>query len=365
MEVRTVKYKRILAALLCLLLCVCSLSEGAAAAGVIDVQHDASLKVSYRDGDTPLVGAEFRLYYVAAVDAYGSLTPTEAFARMPVTLDAESGWESLASTLEGYVQLEQVPADSRGVTDSNGEVSFFGGSQRLPLGLYLVLGERHTQRGKTYEAKPFVVLVPAEVEGNWEYHVTAYAKFRIVTPPGGGGGDDDDTVFRKVLKVWDDSGQEHDRPAQVRVKLLKNGKVYDTVTLTAENLWRHTWQDLDADAGWTVAEEPVEGYTVRVTREGVTFVVTNSFKEPPEEPDTPDQPDPPPEEPDTPPDTPPDEPETPPEKPDSPPDKPDPPAGETLPQSGQLWWPVPVLLAAGLFLITVGLLRRRGAEYED
>lgn len=31
----------------------------------------------------------------------------------------------------------------------------------------------------------------------------------------------------------------------------------------------------------------------------------------------------------------------------------------TLPQTGQLWWPVPMLLAAGLFLIVLGLLRGR------
>lgn len=31
-----------------------------------------------------------------------------------------------------------------------------------------------------------------------------------------------------------------------------------------------------------------------------------------------------------------------------------------LPQTGQLWWPVPLLAAAGLALLTAGLLRRKG-----
>lgn len=36
-----------------------------------------------------------------------------------------------------------------------------------------------------------------------------------------------------------------------------------------------------------------------------------------------------------------------------------------LPQTGQYWWPVPVLLASGLLLVAVGLVRRRGgADHE-
>lgn len=35
---------------------------------------------------------------------------------------------------------------------------------------------------------------------------------------------------------------------------------------------------------------------------------------------------------------------------------------ETLPQTGQLWWPVPILLCAGLVLVLLGYLRGRGVE---
>lgn len=38
--------------------------------------------------------------------------------------------------------------------------------------------------------------------------------------------------------------------------------------------------------------------------------------------------------------------------------------GGRLPQTGQLWWPVPVLICAGLFSMVVGLIRRRKAEDE-
>ena len=43
---------------------------------------------------------------------------------------------------------------------------------------------------------------------------------------------------------------------------------------------------------------------------------------------------------------------------------PSPGGGKKLPQTGQLWWPVPVLACAGLGCIAVGLFRRREARDE-
>lgn len=40
-------------------------------------------------------------------------------------------------------------------------------------------------------------------------------------------------------------------------------------------------------------------------------------------------------------------------------------SGGKLPQTGQLWWPVPVLLILGIAFILIGLIRRRGACHED
>ena len=55
-----------------------------------------------------------------------------------------------------------------------------------------------------------------------------------------------------------------------------------------------------------------------------------------------------------------------PTKPTSPPTKPTPSSGGgKLPQTGQLWWPVPVLTCGGLGCIVVGLLRRRRDGDED
>ena len=40
-------------------------------------------------------------------------------------------------------------------------------------------------------------------------------------------------------------------------------------------------------------------------------------------------------------------------------------ADERLPQTGQLWWPVPVLAGVGIALVVAGVLRRRGSRRDD
>ena len=145
--------------------------------------------------------------------------------------------------------------------------------------------------------------------------------------------DDGDTVTRKVLKVWNDAGQERERPDRITIQLLKNGEIYDTVTLSERNNWRYSWNDLPKygknglPIDWRVVEVTPDGYTVSITQEAGTFVVTNTPIQPPENP-----------------------PVTPPVNP---------PKTPTLPQTGALWWPVPVLAAAGLLLIAAGAGKKR------
>lgn len=326
-----------------------SLPVCAQAAGPVDQDRTASVTISYVNGKTALKGAVFHVYRVAEMDGLGELTETEAFRDYPVDIRGENdeAWKTLAATLEGYVLRDAVTPDRSGETDKNGLLAL----PDLPHGLYLVLSEEHRQGGRIYETIPFFVLLPSRDRetDEWLYDVAVASKLnsRPTGGSGGGGGGGGETLTRKVLKVWNDEGSEDLRPEEITVQLLRDGKVFDTVTLTADNNWRHTWTELDAEADWTVVENVPEGYTVEVTREGVTFVITNT----PEDVELPE--DPTPVGPSGPGDPPPVE------LPEEPV-----PGGPKLPQTGQLWWPVPALVSAGLLLILAGLLRRRGAADE-
>ena len=182
-------------------------------------------------------------------------------------------------------------------------------------------------------------------ENVWNYSVESRVKFEKI--PDASADEQDRTVSRKALKVWKDEGHENSRPDSVTVQLLCDGRIHDTAVLSSMNNWRHTWSDLDAGHVWNIVEKNIgEGYYVTIERSGSTFVITNAFEEELIEDDPPRN-------------DPPEDEEIPGDDTPSAP----PPAGPQLPQTGQLWWPVPVLFAAGLLLIVLGLIRHRG-DYE-
>ncbi|MFR1259663.1 MAG: Cna B-type domain-containing protein [Oscillospiraceae bacterium] len=312
---------------------LCLLTSVAQAAGSIDLTRKPTLTLTYRDGKTALSGAKFSIYRVADADETGELTVRSEFDEFDLDIRGKNDrrWREMAQTLESYVlRREFTPTDS-GKTDKTGMLTFPTQGKTLAAGLYLVIGERHTQGGNDYDAEPFFALLPTQdLENNeWVYDVSANVKFGKTPVP-----DDGDTVTRKVLKVWDDDGAGDSRPQEITVELLRNGKVYDTVKLSEKNNWRYTWLDLDADARWSVTEKTVSGYTVSITREGITFVVTNTKK--PDRTDTPDTP----------------------VKPSNP-SKPSSPAKPTLPQTGAVWWHVEALALSGLVFLILGALDRK------
>lgn len=319
--------------LLCCLLILCSLLPVSAfAAGSIDTNRDVSLTVSYRDGNTPLQGASFSIYLVATVDEYGELTTTNQFRSFNVKIQGKNddAWRALASTLEGYVLRDGLTPADKGTTNNQGTITFPTAGKKLTQGLYLVLGTRHTQSGYRFDPTPFMVMLPAQnlTTNTWNYALSVNAKYNASVIPPDIPEHRNYLVNRRVIKVWDDNGFETERPKEIVVQLLCDGKLYSTVRLKEANNWRHTWVGLDSRHTWVLVEKEVEGYTVTVTREGITFVVTNTYGETIEDEETPLANKPP------------------------------------LPKTGQLWWPVPVLICAGLLLIIFGLLRRRGAFYE-
>ena len=113
---------------------------------------------------------------------------------------------------------------------------------------------------------------------------------------GGGGGSDNTSVTVRKVWVTDDGGTAAD---SVKVQLLQNGSVYDTVTLNARNNWSYTWYNLSDSDTWTVEEAAVlAGFISTVSGSGTVWTITNDDvstdtpDEPtiPEEPGTPDEP---------------------------------------------------------------------------
>lgn len=108
----------------------------------------------------------------------------------------------------------------------------------------------------------------------------------------------------QVIKAWSDNGKN--RPSSINVTLFSGETAVETVTLNAKNKWNHTWKNLPSNGNWSVVETEVPGgYAPMYSRHGNTIVITNV---------------------------------------------------SALLQTGQLNWPIYVLLIAAVVLMTVGMI---------
>lgn len=271
------------------------------------------LTVVFHTEDTtpePIVGDAFHLFFVADLDEDYNFILTEAFADSRVSLeDLEDS--ALANTLAAFAEANELTAIQSGETNEDGRVVF----DALENGLYLVIGEPLTQDYVTYVPAPFLVPIPS-ADGSDLTMEPKRDRFELDRP-----------VDRRVLKIWEDDGNEADRPEEIIVQLLRDGEVYEEVTLNAENNWRYAWDQLEGGHNWQVNEKNVpEGYTVKVEQQGITFTITNTRGKTPPPPSS---------------------------------------SEETLPQTGMLWWPVPFLLVAGVVFFLLGVLVLRIRRRND
>ena len=301
----------------------------------------------------PVEGMELSLYRVAEYEESGSFTLTEQFQKYPVSLEQKSqeGWQGAADALADYIRRDGITADAVLVSGSDRTVCFTD----LNRGLYLVLGQTTElqEDGKTqiYEPQTALIALPEDSQGTSEgmdpYQVTAVLKFEKNDKPG----NPEETKIH-VLKVWKQD-QEKERPDSIVVELLQtdvegNTTVVDRQTLTKENQWSYTWKNLSTLMRWSVSEAEVpNGYTVAVVREGNTVVLTNTAKKPGKSDGEVNPPSKKPTDKTT----------------NKTTDKTSDKTSDKLPQTGQLWWPVLVLLFAGAICLLVGrVLRDRKEE---
>ena len=83
-----------------------------------------------------------------------------------------------------------------------------------------------------------------------------------------------ETVVVEVEKKWDDAdNQDGKRPGSIIVNLLANDEKVESVTITADDGWKYTWDSLPRykavgqEIIYTVTEEEVDYYTTEITQQ--------------------------------------------------------------------------------------------------
>ena len=209
------------------------------------------------------------------------------------SIDLKQDVQGAANALENRILMDGIEADACVTSDSVGNASFTG----LETGIYLVVGKEVFQNGVFYMPQVSLVSLSGDLSVDLKYE-TSDKPSRI-----------------HVLKVWKKDNKKS-RPKSIEVCLLRSdGIVVDKVILNSDNQWTYTWDNLSTSYTYRVMETSVpSGYKESCTREKDTIVLTNTGSDKYRV-----------------------------EKKD-----------EVLPNSGQLWWPVPVLLFVGLVLFGLG-----------
>ena len=283
------------------------------------------LDVAMLDGETALVGVNFQLYRIGTCSdgKINAESPFDAYRVVYDVSDAED-MQSLALTLSGYILRDGIEPSYSDATDENGVADFE--DTYIENGVYVLMADKHHQDVTTYFAEPTLIMLPYGEDDT----LAVYPKMTSVDD-----GTENISVSYKVLKAWvEDEGMT--RPVEVGVELLRDGEVYDTVTLDESNNWSYEWHGLSVFYHWTVVEKWVsEGYRVMLTQDQKTLMLTNSGAgEETEETTSPDE-------------------------------GTTKPGTDKLPATGSLQWPIPVLVIAGLLLVTLGYAKCRKSELKD
>lgn len=210
------------------------------------------------------------------------------------SVDLKQDVQGAANALENRILMDGIEADAYAASDSSGKASFSG----LESGIYLVVGKEVESNGVFYMPQVSLVSLSGDLSVDLKYETSNKAS-RI-----------------HVLKVWKKDNKKS-RPKSIEVCLLRSdGIVVDKVILNSDNQWSYTWDSLSTLYTYSVMETSVpSGYKESCFREKDSVVLTNTGSYTDKKKEKKD---------------------------------------DELAFTGQLWWPVPVLLFVGLVLFGLG-----------
>ena len=218
-------------------------------------------------------------------------------------LDAEE-MKMLSSTLRSITITNGMEPDETLETDDTGKLVW----NNTPKAMYLIVGDKTYDAEYIYTPMPVILSVPYEItEGEWMDNVEVLhnkmeKKEREMA------------ARISVTLVWRNKPSEEDVPEEVEVTLFENDIPYEEEELDEENNWSHTWEDLEPEEEWNVEEEELpDGFTYSYVPDDDGIVIINTYEEEAE-----------------------------------------PELDETIPQTGQIWWPVPVLAVWGCSFYMMG-----------
>lgn len=256
----------------------------------IDQNAKGTITLDFHYEGAPLVGVKVSAYRIAQAKRHFPAQPAyehylqalkwndfqDKSGAIPASSADTTKWADFAGSLANHIHADQVKPDAVATSDSNGKATF----KDLEVGVYLLLADPFTNAGgsgETYMFSPSLVTLPSAAGGKLQYAVNAVAKLEKVVPK---------PAQYQVVKHWQDGGNQTARPKAVKIQILRDEKLFQTIELNSANNWSYRWEDSEGHR-WAVAEQLGNTpYTVRYEQVGKVFTVTNTLvpENPPKRP---------------------------------------------------------------------------------
>lgn len=199
------------------------------------------------------------------------------FAKYPVTLGERSQstneWDAetladAAESLRRYAIADKIPYIAEGITDLNGNVTF----SNLENGLYLAVGKELYKNGMFFTSTASFIEVNSAVEEN----ITAYPKISIqmILP---------NTSLEEaerftVKKVWrNNSDQPVDRSVVIKADIYCDNEFYESIELSEKNNWKYQWITEEFHEWFVVEREIPDDYTVAYKSNETQYLIVNTL----------------------------------------------------------------------------------------
>ena len=198
--------------------------------------------------------------------AFSGYRPTLGDVTKPMLEWNADTVSSAAETLRTYAITDKIPVRGQGETNDKGNLNFSG----LEDGLYLVIGEILKKGTKTYI--PSAIFF--EMNGQEEAYLNSFPKIILETL-------DKQTADYSVKKVWmNDKNQPPDESTYITCELYRDGELKETVRLDESNGWVYQWTDQTGHE-WLVKEKEIpKNYTVAYKGNHTQYLIVNTYERP-------------------------------------------------------------------------------------
>lgn len=230
---------------------------------------DNSVELVCQTETVTLSGIEWKVYKVGELDSNGDYQLVGDFSNYPIELNnlSTSDMLSTANTLENYAVLDDVIPTFNSITDEDGKVQF----ENLKNGLYLFSGQSKIINDTKYIPSAMLIELIPEDDSLATVDLVTYPKFILKHISY-------ENTNYTVKKVWQDDEKHLDnRPISITVELYKDNILENTVVLDESNDWSYSWTSNTATE-WRVKEVNIPRYYRVIYLDGeVQYVVMNIY----------------------------------------------------------------------------------------